>query len=266
MKLICYCAIIITICVIGPVRAQDESGDLAKKLQNPIAHLISLPIQYNYDRDIGPNDDGSLRQTNIQPVYPFRLNDDWHLISRTILPIIQQEDVPAKGMDQSGVGDITQSLFFSPEQPTKNGWIWGAGPVMLLPTASDDSLGAENWGLGPTAVALKQEGPWTVGVLGNHIWSLASESGRADVSATYFEPWLSYTTKTDTTISVSVETVYDWEAEETSMPINFIVDQLFQVGGQYVSVAPSVHYWADSPKSGPEGFGFRLQITFLFPK
>jgi len=137
---------------------------------------------------------------------------------------------------------------------------------MLLPTASDDSLGTENWGLGPTAVALKQEGPWTVGALANHVWSLASESGRADVSATYFEPWLSYTTKSNTTISVSVETVYDWEAEEASVPVNFIVDQLFQVGGQYVSVAPSVHYWADSPKSGPEGFGFRLQITFLFPK
>ena len=258
--------IMITACVIEPVWAQDESGDLAKQLQNPIADLIILPIQYNYDRDIGRNDDGSRRQTNIQPVYPFRLNKDWHLISRTILPIIQQEDIPAKGMDQSGVGDITQSLFFSPAQPTKNGWIWGAGPVMLLPTASDDSLGTENWGLGPTAVALKQEGPWTVGALGNHIWSVASKDGRADVDATYFEPWLSYTTKSDTTISVSVETVYDWEAEEASIPVNFIVDQLFQVGGQYISVAPAVYYWADSPKSGPEGFGFRLQITFLFPK
>ena len=97
-----------------PAYAQNESADLAKRLQNPIAHLISVPIQYNYDRDIGPNDDGSRRQTNIQPLYPFRLNEDWHLISRTILPIIQQEDIPAKGMDQSGVGDITQSLFFSP--------------------------------------------------------------------------------------------------------------------------------------------------------
>ena len=256
----------ITVCVIVPARAQDESGDLAKKLQNPIAHLISVPIQYNYDRDIGPNDDGSRRQTNIQPLYPFRLNEDWHLISRTILPIIQQEDVPAKGMDQSGVGDITQSLFFSPEQPTKNGWIWGAGPVMLLPTASDDSLGSENWGLGPTVVGLKQEGPWTFGTLANHVWTLASESGRSDVDATYFEPWLTYTTKSNTSISTSIETVYDWEAEEASIRPTFIVDQLFQVDGQYISIAPSVYYWLDSPAEGPEGFGFRLQMTLLFPK
>jgi len=265
MKQISLLLVILMVCSICNAQA-NESEELAKKLQNPIAHLISVPIQYNYDRGIGPKDDGSRQQTNIQPIYPFRLNEDWHLISRTILPIIQQKDVPMKGMDQSGVGDITQSLFFSPDQPTENGWIWGAGPVMLLPTASDDSLGAENWGLGPTAVALKQEGPWTVGALVNHVWSVASESGRSDVDATYFEPWVSYTTESDTTFSVSVETVYDWEAKEASIPINFIVDQLFKVGEQYISIAPSVHYWLDSPESGPEGFGFRLQITFLFPK
>jgi hypothetical protein len=139
--------------------AGDASAELAQKLQNPIADLIIMPIQYNYDTDIGPNDEGSRHLTYIQPVYPFRLNEDWNLISRTILPIIQQEDVPAKGMDESGVGDITQSLFFSPVERTENGWIWGAGPVMLLPTASDDFLGSENWGLGPTVVGLKQEGP-----------------------------------------------------------------------------------------------------------
>ena len=246
--------------------AQDESVDLAKQLQNPIATLISVPIQSNYDRGFGANDDGSVWQTNIQPVYPFTLNKDWHLISRTIVPIIHQKDIPTKGEGESGIGDITQAFFFSPAEPTKNGWIWGAGPVMLLPTASDGSLGTEKWGLGPTAVVLKQEGPWTVGALANHIWSVAGEDNRSDVDASYFEPWVSYTTKSDTTISLSVETVYDWEASEASIPINFIVDQLFQVGGQYILLGGSIHYWADSPSGGPEGFGYRLQMTFLFPK
>jgi len=246
--------------------ASDEGADLAQKLQNPIADLIILPIQYNYDIDIGPNDDGSRHLTNIQPVYPFRLNEDWNLISRTIIPVIDQEDVPMKGTGESGVGDITQSLFLSPYEPTERGWVWGVGPVALLPTASDKVLGTEQWALGPTAVVLKQEGPWTVGTLANHVWSVAGESGRSDVDATYVEPWVTYTTQSNTSISISVESVYDWEAEEASIKPTFIVDQLFEVGGQYVSIAPSVYYWADSPDEGPEGFGFRLQMTLLFPK
>jgi hypothetical protein len=199
-------------------------------------------------------------------VYPFTLNEDWHLISRTIIPIIHQEDLPVDGEDEFGLGDIIQSFFLSPSELTERGWVWGVGPVILLPTASEDVLGTEKFGLGPTAVFLKQQGPWTVGVLANHIWSVAGDNDRADVSATYIEPWVTYTTKANTSISMSVETVYDWQADEASIPVNFIVDQLFQVGGQYISVGGAVKYWVDSPPGGPEGFGYRLQLTFLFPK
>ena len=170
--------------------ADDESTELAKKLQNPLAHLISVPMQLNFDKDIGSDDDGSRRTLNIQPVYPFTLNEDWHLISRTIVPLIHQEDVLMKGSDEFGVGDIVQSFFLSPSELTDRGWVWGVGPVALLPTASEDFLGTEKFGLGPTAVVLKQEGPWTVGALANHIWSVAGEDDRADVNASYFEPWL----------------------------------------------------------------------------
>jgi hypothetical protein len=249
-----------------PALAENESGELAKKLQNPLAALISVPIQLNYDQDIGLNEDGGLWQLNVQPVFPFSLNEDWHLISRTIFPFISQEDIPTQGLGESGIGDITQSFFFSPAGVTKRGWIWGAGAVLLLPTASDDVLGTEKFGLGPTAVALKQEGPWTVGGLANHVWSVAGEDARADVNASYFEPWVTYTTKSNTSISMSVETVYDWEADEASIPVNFIVDQLVQIKGQYVSFGAALKYWADSPTDGPEGFGYRLQMTLLFPK
>ena len=245
---------------------QDEGGELAKQLQNPISTLVSVPFQLNYDRNVGEDDDGSILQLNIQPVYPFKLNDDWNLISRTIVPIIHLDDIPVKGEEEFGVGDIVQSFFLSPEKPTKRGWIWGVGPVMLLATASDEFLGAEKWGLGPTAVILKQQGPWTFGALGNHIWSVAGDDNRDDVNLTYVEPWVTYTTKTNTSFSITVETNYDWVTNEASVPINFIVDQLFLVGEQYISVAPSVHYWATSPPGGPEGFGFRLQMTLLFPK
>jgi hypothetical protein len=173
--------------------------------------------------------------------------------------------LPARGHEETGLGDILQSFFLSPSELTERGWVWGVGPVINLPTASDDALGTGKWGLGPTAVVLKQEGSWTVGALANHVWSVAGDSDRADVSATYFEPWVSYTTKANTTISMSVETVYDWQAHETSAPVNLIVEQLLEVGGQYISIGASVHYWAASSPGGPEGFGFGLQVTFLFP-
>jgi hypothetical protein len=124
-----------------------------KKLANPVASLISVPVQANYDENIGPNDKGEVWRTNIQPVIPFALNDDWNLISRTILPIIDQKDIPRNGDRESGLGDTVQSFFFSPQKPTDSGLIWGLGPVAYLPTATDNDLGAEKWGIGPTRFA-----------------------------------------------------------------------------------------------------------------
>ena len=244
---------------------QDDS-DLAKKLSNPVASPISVPIQANYDENHGPNEEGSVWKINIQPVIPITLNEEWNLISRTILPIINQDDVPVSGMGESGIGDIVQSLFFSPKAPTLGGLIWGAGPVFLIPTASEDVLGGEKWGIGPTAVVLKQDGPWTYGALVNHIESFAGEDHRADISASFVQPFVSYITKTKTTIGLNLESTYDWESEEWSVPVNFTVNQLLKVGTQIMQVGVGARYWADSPDGGPEGLGFRLQVTFLFPK
>lgn len=147
-----------------------------------------MPIQANYDENIGKNRDGSVWRTNVQPVIPFSIGDDWNLISRTIVPMIDQDDIPTKGQGESGVGDVLQSLFFSPKAPTESGIIWGVGPAILMDTASDDALGAEKWGIGPTAVALKQNGPWTAGMLANHIESFDGNKDRNDISATFLQP------------------------------------------------------------------------------
>lgn len=168
-----------------------------------MASLISVPIQANYDKDTGPYEDGSVWRINIQPVIPFMLNDNWNLITRTILPVIDQSDVPVDGMGESGIGDIVQSFFFSPKKPTPRGMIWGIGPVIMLPTASDEMLGTEKWGIGPTGVALKQAGPWTYGALVNHIESFAGYDDRADISATFIQPFLTYITKTKTTFALN---------------------------------------------------------------
>jgi hypothetical protein len=159
----------ITVGFVPAVHAED-SAELAKKALNPVAAMYSLPVQYNWDQKIGPTGNGMHSVTNIQPVLPFSLNEDWNLISRTILPVIDQHGLAPDGAaDKSGMGDITQSFFFSPKKPTDNGWILGAGPAILIPTSSDELLGNEQWGMGPTAVALKQSNGWTRGILANHI-------------------------------------------------------------------------------------------------
>lgn len=246
--------------------AQEDSSELAKKLANPVAALISVPFQLNYDTDIGPADKGDRWTLNIQPVVPFSLSQDWNLISRTILPVIWQDDIFPGAGSQSGIGDIIQSVFFSPKEPTTGGWIWGAGPVFLLPTGSDDLLTTDKWGTGPTAVILRQQGPWTYGALANHIWSFAGDDDRSDVNSTFIQPFISYTTPSAWTFTVNTENTYDWKKEQWSMPIHGVITKVTKIGSQLISIGGGVRYWADSPESGAEGLGFRLIVTLLFPR
>jgi len=259
--------------MIQPVRAENTSeaqqnGDagLAQELTNPLADLMTIPIQMNYDRDIGPLDDGWKLQTNIQPVIPFSLTEDWNLISRTIIPVIYQDDIFPGAGSQFGLGDINLSLFFSPRNPTSGGLIWGVGPVLLLSTATDSLLGAKKWGAGPAAVALTMHGPWTMGILANHVWSYAGDSDRPDISNTFAQPFLAYTWPSAWTVSVQSESNYNWKTEKWSVPINAAVSKLVKWGKLPVSLQAGVGYWAESPETGPEGFRFRLQANFVLPK
>lgn len=250
----------------APAPSGDDSAELAKKLSNPVASLISVPLQFNYDRGFGPDGDGERFLLNIQPVIPITLTDDWNIISRTILPVIHQTDVVPGDDNQTGIGDILQSLFFSPKEPTSGGLIWGVGPALQVPTATDDVLGSEKLSLGPTIVLLKQHDGFTYGALANHLWSVAGEDGREDVNATFLQPFLAYTTPTAWTFTVNTETSFDWSTDQWSIPINLMASKLLKVDGQPFQLFAGVRYWAQSPDSGPEGFGLRFGITFLFPK
>ncbi|WP_234047153.1 transporter [Luteolibacter pohnpeiensis] len=242
--------------------ALGEESDLAKQLANPVASLISLPIQSNYDFGIGPGD-GTRWTTNIQPVIPFELTEHWNLISRTILPVIDQQGItPGGSSDEFGLGDTVQSFFFSPKVSDP---IWGLGPVFLIPTATDSVLGSEKWGTGPTGVVLKQSGSWTYGMLTNHLWSFAGDGNRDDVNATFIQPFASYITSTKTTYTANLESTYDWNHSEWTVPINLVVSQLVTIGNQPVQFFGGVRYYLDKPSGGPE-WGLRFGITFLFPK
>lgn len=241
----------------------DEAEDVARKLANPVAAMISVPLQLNYNQNLGIDDKGSQWRLNVQPVIPIDLNEDWNIITRTIVPVISQKNILPGSGTQSGIGDIAATAWFSPKAPTSNGWIWGAGPVFLLPTSSDVS--AEKWGAGPTAIALKQEGQWTYGGLANHIWSTGG-SGANDISLTFMQPFMAYVTHEAVTMSLMTETTYDWENEQWSVPIYGMVTKVGKIGNQMISYGAGVSYWAESPDGGPEGWGARFVVTFVFAK
>jgi hypothetical protein len=247
----------------APSEEKDEQAELAKKLQNPVANLISVPFQYNADFNIGPQQ-ASRSTLNIQPVIPVPISKDWNLIIRTIVPVIYAAS-PADGISSEwGLGDTTQSFFLSPKEPV-GGWILGAGPVVLWPTATNDLLGSGKWGAGPTAVALRQEHGWTYGILANQIWSFAGASDRRSVNATFLQPFIAYTFPTYTTISINTESTYNWAAHQWTIPINLAVAQLVKIGKMPVQFEIGGRYYADSPAGGPD-WGLRFVITFLFPE
>jgi len=270
--------------------AEEEDASLSAQLANPLAAMISVPTQINYDDDLGLNGDGSIWQINVQPVLPFQISENWNLITRTILPLTRQKNLTRLNEVDSGLGDILASAFFSPIQPSDSGWIWGAGPVFLLPTATNDTIGSDQWAAGPTFVALKQTGPWTGGILANHLWNVSGEdevdsasidelvrispgrgaslsSSSNEINASYIEPWLSFATQRGTTLSMSTEASYDWNSSDWLIPIVFTADHLFDKGTRPFSIGVAARYWAESPEEiGPSGWALRLQFTLLFIK
>ena len=245
--------------------AQDNADELAKQLSNPIADLISVPFQSNFNWGAGVDGDGFAYTLNVQPVIPISISDDWNMISRTILPIAYRDYLPPPDGNTFGLGDTTQSLFFSPKAPGPGGLIWGVGPAFLIPTATDDFLGTGKLGMGPTGVALKQTGPWTVGVLANQIWSVAGDDDREDVNQTFLQPFVAYSLGHGTTINLNTQSTYDWVADEWTVPIYFGASQIFKIGDQVLSFQLNGTYYAQAPDGSPD-WGIQTTLTFLFPK
>jgi len=243
---------------------QPSDAELATKLSNPVSAMISVPFQFNWDHEFGPDRTGHKLYLNIQPVIPTRISSDWNLISRVIVPVVNQK-IPFIGDgSQSGIGDITGEFFFSPSQPRADGVIWGAGPAVLIPT-SVDFISADKWAVGPTAVVLRQAPGWTYGALVNHLWSVGG-SGTNDISSTFFQPFVAHTTKDAWTFNLDAESTYDWRAHQWTLPFNATVSKLFRIGKQPISMGVSARYYADSPSNGPHGWGARFVVTLLFPE
>jgi hypothetical protein len=245
-----------------------SDADLAQQLTNPVASLVSVPLQFNWDQPVGLDDDTRFTM-NFQPVVPIGLSEDWNLIARWIMPYIGQPRLFEGAPPSSGLSDIVASAFFSPAKP--GAIIWGAGPVFLLPTTADPALGAGKWGVGPTVVVLTLKGPWTVGVLANHLWSYAGDdftggAVREDVNSTFLQPFVNYTTKGAVSLGVNVEASANWEADDSwTVPLHFNVAKLTRFGPFPMNVGGGAGIFLTAPDGRPD-WRLRFVATLLLPR
>lgn len=253
------------------VFAQDEpkppasdAAELAKKLANPVASLISMPLQNNLDVGIGAFN-GTRNTLNIQPVIPVKLSAKLNLITRIVLPVVTQYDVFGEGSQQSGLSDAVVSGFFSPAE-AKKGVVWGVGPALLVPTATDDLLGTKKFGVGPTALLLKQANGWTFGALVNQIWSIAGDEDRPDVNQMFLQPFLNYNWKSGAGIGINSEITQNWEGSTTTAYLNPTVSGVTKLGTQIVSLAVGPRIQVAAPDESKSAFGVRAAVVFVFPK
>lgn len=248
--------------------AEDAATKLAKQTQNPVASLISVPFELNYNGEFGPNN-GDQAVLNIKPVVPVRISENWNLINRAIMPLISQPGLPGGPNRKNGLGDTVYQAFLSPAEPGKI--IWGAGPQIQIPTHTDEVLGNEHWGAGPAAVVLTMPGNWVLGMLAAQMWDVASsgnDGSEADISQTTVQPFVNYNFGGGWYASTAPVITANWRADnddEWTVPVGGGVGRVFRMGKQNVNMKMAYYYNVTKPDFGAQ---WDMQLTFflLFPK
>lgn len=256
--------VIMSLTMLPAVRA-EETKDLAKQAQNPVADLISLPFQNNTNFNVGPGED-TQNILNIQPVVPFQWNEDWNLITRTIFPIIYQPELTPGYGSTFGWGDLNTTLFWSPVKPGEV--VWGAGPIFSFPTATDKVLGTGKYSAGPAAVVLMMPGRWVYGALANNLWSYAGDSDQDTVNQFLLQYFINYNLPEGWYLTSSPIITADWQESNSNrwtIPFGAGVGRIFKIGNQPVNAQVQAFVNVEKPDQGPD-WTLRLQLQFLFPK
>ena len=243
----------------------QESSDIAKQAQNPIANLISVPFENDFYPHTGDDKKDSY-VLEMKPVVPFRLSADWTLITRTVIPVIQEPDLDLGLNGTSGLGDVQESLFLSPAKAGPV--IWGAGPVISFPTATEKILGTKKLSLGPTVVVLRSQGHWLFGSLAQNLFSVAGPSGRPDVNQMLLQPFVNYNLPHKWYLTSSPIITANWEARSSQrwvVPVGGGVGKIVHFGKQPVNVYSQFFRNVQRP-DGTSSWSARFNMTFLFPK
>jgi len=251
----------------NPAFAEMTAEELAKLAQNPVGNLISLPFQNNTNLNFGP-EKGTQNILNIQPVIPISISSEWNIITRTIVPVIWNPAL-GPGIDsKDGVGDTVFTAFLSPANPGK--WIWGAGPVVQIPTNSNSELGNKNWGMGPSFVVLHLEhgSPWVYGVLVNNVWSLTSNKDGGAYSNGLVQPFVNYNFEGGLYLTSAPILTVDWKADsgqQWTVPVGGGVGKIFHLGKLPVNTQISAYYNVVRPDF-QANWQIRAQVQLMFPK
>ena len=244
-----------------------DTVGIAKKLSNPIANMISLPLQYEFSRGVGANQGGSEQTLLFQPVMPFSLGGGDSFIVRPIIAGVRETNIQGEnGQSFSGygMGNLTVETFYAPN--TNSSWIYGVGPYLSSPAGSGGKFGSQQTGVGVTGVVLNRQGPWTYGLLGYQSWSVGGDPTFGTQNNLYLQPFVAYTTKEALTVTANMEALYNYDTRRTSNPLYVGVSKVAVVGGVPVSFGAGPMYYVSSTPGGPSGWGARATFTVVLSK
>ncbi len=254
--------------------AAVNSDALRNAAQNPVASLISVPIQDNFNFNIGPSD-RTQNVLNIQPVIPISLNKNWNMVVRWITPIVyqpipiqQETGPPVQSSGVYGLGDMNPTFFIVPK---KSKVIWGVGPSLVFPTATNTTyLGQGKFSMGPSVVVLVQPKPWTIGFLANNLWSVAGHSDidKPPVNQFLLQWFVNYNMKKGWYLTTSPIITANWRApsgDVWTVPWGGGVGRIMKLGFQPVNITAQFYANPTRPQN-TSPWGMRLQFVLLFPK